>query len=30
MANVTLMMDKNSDQIGQMIQKWMAEKGLMR
>jgi pimeloyl-ACP methyl ester carboxylesterase len=25
-----LMMDKNSDQIAQMVQKWMAEKGLMR
>jgi len=27
---VVLMMDKNSDQIAQMIQKWMADKGLMR
>ena len=25
-----LMMDRNSDQIAAMIQKWMAEKGLMR
>ena len=25
-----LMMDKNSDQVAQMIQKWMADKGLMR
>ena len=25
-----LMMDRNSDQIAQMIQKWMGEKGLMR
>jgi len=25
-----LMMDKNSDQIAQMIQKWMADKGPMR
>ena len=24
------MMDKNPDQIARMIQKWMAEKGLMR
>jgi hypothetical protein len=24
-----LMMDKNSDQIAAMLQKWMAEKGLM-
>jgi hypothetical protein len=25
-----LMMDKNSDQIAQMIQKWMADRGLMK
>jgi len=25
-----LMMDLNSDRIAQMIQKWMADKGLMR
>jgi hypothetical protein len=25
-----LMMNKNSDQLAQMIQKWMADKGLMR
>ena len=25
-----LMMDRNSDQIAQMIQKWMAERGLMK
>jgi pimeloyl-ACP methyl ester carboxylesterase len=25
-----LMMDKNSDQVAQMIQKWMGEKGLMK
>jgi hypothetical protein len=25
-----LMMDKNSDQIAEMIQKWMADRGLMK
>jgi len=25
-----LMMDRNSDQIAQMIQKWMGDNGLMR
>ena len=25
-----MMMDRNSDQIAQMIQKWMADKGLMK
>jgi hypothetical protein len=25
-----LMMDKNSDQVAQMIQKWMADRGLMK
>jgi hypothetical protein len=24
------MMDRNSDQVAQMIQKWMADKGLMK
>ena len=25
-----LMMDKNSDQVAQLIQKWMADRGLMK
>jgi hypothetical protein len=25
-----LMMDENSDQVAQMIQKWMGKKGLMK
>ena len=29
-GSAVLMMDTNSDQVAQMIQKWMAERGLMK